>query len=154
MLIRGTMLAGSALLMLSACSANDAGAAADATQSASLSGSGEPIQAGLYHVVQTGDVEIDEERCILADNVAAGRFAAADSFESGWIVDRNRLSAGTIDVAAHHPSGSKLAIAGTFEKDSFDAKGTIELKLNGETHVVNTRQRGTFVSPTCPEGVD
>lgn len=144
-------LGGSALI-LGGCSSEKA--ATDATKPASLSASGEPLRAGLYQVIQTGDVYIEEERCFRAEDVAAGRFAMAKSTGDGWTIETNRMSAGTIEVAARHPSGSRLTIGGDFERESFAVDGTLELKLNGETHIVRTRQQGKFASPTCSDGVD
>lgn len=149
------LLTGGATLFLGACSAGPAPEAKEsaATQKTSSGANGEPLRAGLYHVVQTGDVDIEEERCFPASDVAAGRFPVAGSTGEGWTIDTNRMSGGTIEVAARHPSGGRLNIDGTFEKEAFVVDGTIELKLNGETHVVRTRQRGEFASPTCPEGL-
>lgn len=135
------------VLLLAGCSTakND-----DASERSTLSASGEPLRAGLYRVVQTGDVDHQDERCIGAADVAAGRFAVPGTIEDGWTVDTNRMSGGMIEVAARHPSGSRLKIEGTFQKESFDVEGTMEMELNGETHVIRTRQVGEFVSPACP----
>lgn len=146
------LLLGGSALFLAGCSPEKSGT--EAAKSASLSASGEPLRAGLYQVVQTGDVDIEEERCFRAEDVAAGRFAMAKSAGDGWTVETNRMSAGTIEVAARHPSGSRLTIGGRFERESFAVDGVLELKLNGETHIVRTRQQGKFVSPTCPDGMD
>ena len=135
------------VLFLAGCSAaeND-----DAKGRATPSASSEPLRAGFYRVVQTGDVDHQDARCIEAADVAAGRFAVPGTVEDGWTIDTNRMSGGTIEVAARHPSGSRLNIDGTFERESFDVEGVMEMKLNGETHVIRTRQVGAFASPTCP----
>lgn len=149
------LFAAGGLVLLAACGAKAEGGAGDgAAQAASLSANGEPLRAGLYKVVQTGDVAIKEERCFTADAVGAGRFIVPGVAEDGWTIDANRMSGGTIEVAAHHGSGSRLAIDGTFERESFVVVGALEMKMNGETHVVRTQQRGTFAAPTCPEGMD
>ena len=103
------------VLLLAGCSTakND-----DASERSTLSASGEPLRAGLYRVVQTGDVDHQDERCIRAADVVAGRFAVPGTIEDGWTVDTNRMSGGTIEVAARHPSGSRLNIEGTFQKES------------------------------------
>jgi hypothetical protein len=107
------------VLLLAGCSTakND-----DASERSTLSASGEPLRAGLYRVVQTGDVDHQDERCIDAADVAAGRFAVPGTIEDGWTVDTNRMSGGTIEVAARHPTGSQLNIEGTFQKESFDVR--------------------------------
>lgn len=135
------------VLLLAGCSTAKSD---DASERSTLSASGEPLRAGLYRVVQTGDVDHQDERCIGAADVAAGRFAVPGTIEDGWTVDTNRMSGGTIEVAARHPSGSRLNIEGTFQKESFDVEGTMEMELNGETHAIRTRQVGAFVSPACP----
>ena len=140
-------------LFLAGCSSEKSGTE-DASKSAILGASGEPMRAGLYRVVQSGDVDMKEERCFKAEDVAADRFAMSESIGDGWTVDSNRMSGGTIEVMARHPSGSRLAIDGSFERESFAINGTLEMKLNGETHVIRTRQQGEFVSSTCPEGMD
>ncbi|HWW57053.1 MAG TPA: hypothetical protein VN047_09185 [Sphingopyxis sp.] len=149
------LLAGGAALLLAGCSSN-AGSDSDdtaAAQKTSLGVQGEPLRAGLYHVTQTGDVDIREERCLKASDVEAGRFAVTDMTGDGWTINTNRMSGGMIEIAARHPSGGRLDIEGTFEKESFELEGTLELKVNGEAHVVRTKQRGEFASPTCPEGM-
>lgn len=156
MLKRSIVLLAGGALLLAGCGSNG-GSAPDggsAAAQASLGASGEPLRAGLYHIVQTGDVDIEEERCLKARDVEAGRFVVPGMTGDGWTFDTNRMSGGMIEVAARHPSGGKLNIDGTFEKESFAVDGTVELKLNGETHVVRTRQRGAFASPTCPDGMD
>ena len=96
------LLTGGATLFLGACSAGPAPEANEsaATQKTSSGANGEPLRAGLYHVVQTGDVDIEEERCFPASDVAAGRFPVAGSTGEGWTIDTNRMSGGTIEVAA------------------------------------------------------
>lgn len=154
MLNRSTaLLIGGCALALAACS-SEKGGAENVAQSALPGAGGESLRAGLYQVVQTGDVEIEEERCFKAEDVAAARFAVPGSAGDGWTVDTNRMSGGTIEVAARHPSGSRLNLGGIFGREFFTIDGTLEMKLNGETHVVRTQQRGRFASPTCPEGMD
>lgn len=147
---KALLIGGGALLMAGCSSGTGDGATAQATGS-TLSASGEPLRAGLYRVVQTGDVDIEDERCFKAVDVAAGRFAVPGSADDGWVIDTNRMSGGTIEVAARHPSGSRLNFEGTFQKEAFEVEGTMEMKLNGETHVIRTRQVGAFASPTCPD---
>lgn len=156
MLKRSVVLLAGSAWVLAGCGQN-AGAVPDDSgtiKKASLGASGEPLRPGLYHIVQTGDVDIEEERCLKSSDVEAGRFVVPGMTGDGWTFHTNRMSGGTIEVAAHHPSGGKLNIDGTFEKESFTVEGTVELKLNGETHVVRTQQRGAFASPTCPGGMD
>lgn len=140
------LLTGGSVLLLSACSSAQKD---DAGDRSTLSANGEPLRAGLYRIDQTGDVDHQDERCIHAEDIAAGRFGMPGTVEDGWAFHTNRMSGGTIEVAAQHPSGSRLTIGGTFQKESFDVQGTMEMKLNGETHVIRTRQRGVLVSPTC-----
>ena len=137
-------------LFLAACGqSGETGATKGGATSIAPVSSG-PLRAGLYRVVQTGDVEIEQEHCIDAAAVAAGRFVLPGEMEEGWKVETNRMSDGKIEVAAHHISGSRMNIQGTFAEDSFSTEGTLEMKVNGETHVVRTGQRGQFVSTTCP----
>lgn len=153
MLMRAKALFAAAALSLSAC--GQAADEADETKSGTRSAgpvSSISLRPGLYHVAQTGDVEIDQEMCIEAAAVAAGSFVAPGEMEDGWEIETNRMSGGKIEVAAHHPSGSRLKIEGTFRDESFSTEGVIEMKLNGETHVVRTGQRGRFASPACPDG--
>ena len=159
MLMRPSVaLIGAAALLLAACGGK-ATDEADAPASGASSDGGATANAGsfrpgLYTVVQTGDVEIEEERCFLAADVAAGRFGTPGSLSDGWIIDTNRMAGGAIKVVASHPTGSRLNIGGTFERESFEVDGLLEIELNGEIHVVRTKQRGTFASSTCPEGMD
>ena len=161
MLMRSTMLlVVSSALLLAACGSEDSGAATtDGTTAAAASPTrlgliSEPLRAGLYNITQDGDVEIEEERCFTAENIAAGRFGVPNMAGEGWTLDTNRMSGGTIEVAARHPSGSRLTITGTYEKEAFVTDGTLEMKLNGETHIVRTQQRGRFASSTCPDDMD
>lgn len=150
------LLLGGAALLLSACGGapSEETATGDASPAVQVAAKSGPFRAGLYNVVQTGDVEIEEERCFHAADIAAGRFGAPASAGDGWTLDSNRMSDGVIKVSASHPNGSRLNIGGTFEPESFEVAGLFEMKLNGETHVVRTKQRGVFASPTCPEGMD
>lgn len=109
------------------------------------------MRPGLYRVVQTGDVEIEEERCITPDDVAAGRFAPPDSMSEGWSVASNRASAGRIEVSARHPDGARMTITGSYGLDSFIAEGELHIMVNGERHHIRTTQRGTLISSHCEE---
>lgn len=151
MLMRAQAISAVAVLSLGAC--GQPGGTEEAKPGAQPAGpvGSASLRPGLYHVAQTGDVEIDQEMCIEAAAVAAGRFVAPGEMEDGWEIETNRMSGGKIEVAAHHPSGSRLKIQGTFREDSFSTEGMIEMKLNGETHIVRTGQRGQFASPTCPD---
>lgn len=157
MLMRSMMLliACSALL-LAACGSDDSGAATTDGGASPMRTdvSSELLRAGLYQVVQTGDVDIEEERCFNAEEIAAGRFGVPDMAGDGWTLDTNRMSRGTIEVAAWHPSGSRLTISGTYGREAFMTKGTLEVKLNGETHIIRTQQRGRFTSSDCPEDTE
>lgn len=144
------LLIGSGVLFLAGCGATENKGERGEPGGSTFSAGSEPLRPGLYHVVQTGDVAVEDERCFNAADVAAGRFAVPGSADDGWVIDTNRMSGGTIEVAARHPSGSRLNFDGTFQKESFDVEGRLEMKLNGETHVIRTRQMGAFASPTCP----
>ena len=157
MLMRSTMLlVVSSALFLAACGSEDSGAAtaASGTSPIRIGATSEPLRAGLYQVAQTGDVESEEERCFTAENISAGRFGVPNMAGDGWTFDTNRMSGGMIEVAARHPSGSQLTITGTYEKEAFVTDGTLEMKLNGETHIIRTQQRGRFASSTCPDDLD
>ena len=157
MLMRSTMLlVVSSALFLAACGSEDSGAATTAggASPTDIGATSEPLRAGLYQVAQTGDVESEEERCFNAEDIAAGRFGVPSMAGDGWILEANRMSQGTIEVSARHPSGSHLTISGTYEKEAFVTEGTLEMKLNGETHIIRTQQRGRFASSTCPEDMD
>ncbi len=162
------ILSGSVIVLLAACGTEPAGGAAEAApQQARAGANGNEnasanistqragvLSAGLYTVVQTGDVEIDEERCIQAGDIAAGRFVGPGAIGEGWTVGTNRMSGGKIDLAASHASGGRMTISGTYGKDAFTVDAKLEMKVNGKPHVVNTRQRGVFASPNCPEDMD
>lgn len=145
------LLIGIGVLFLAGCGATENKGERGGTGRSTSSADSEPLRPGLYHVVQTGDVAVEDERCFNAADLAAGRFAVPGSADDGWVIDTNRMSGGTIEVAARHPSGSRLNFDGTFQKESFDVEGTLEMKLNGETHVIRTRQMGAFASSTCPD---
>jgi len=152
-------LVASSALLFSACAQGEAPReAADEGQTltrpvSALAGGGS-LRPGLYHVVQTGDVEIEEERCIEADNVAAGRFLADEDMGHGWAVERNSLANGKIEVIARHPTGSRAHLQGSFGKDSYVVNARMEMKVNGETHLIRTVQNGRFAAPTCAESYD
>lgn len=146
------VLAVTAALSLTACGQSGE---ADATKEVTQSGGaavGGPLRVGLYRIVQSGDVEIEEERCIDSATVTAGRFVLPSQMGTGWDVEANRMSGGKIVVAARHPSGSRLTIDGSYGTDSFQTEGTFEMKLNGEAHVIRTAQHGKRASPDCPDG--
>ena len=133
--------------------ARAAGAPAGVAMAATAGGA--MLRPGLYHVVQTGDVEIEEERCLKAADLAAGRFVPADEIQPGWVVDANRLSAGTIDVAARHPKGSgRMRMAGRYTADSFTVDATLEMPIEGEPHSVRTSAQGTFLAALCQGAED
>lgn len=153
------LLAGTGLV--SACGeAGDAPASAAAPPAAlspvaasAVSGAA-PLRPGLYRTVQTGDVEIEETRCVDAATIAAGRFLPAGSLEPSWMVDRDRLAGGRIEVAARHPGGGRLQLAGRYDADSFVVDGTLELPVEGGMHRVRTQQTGRYLSPDCDSDPD
>ncbi|PZU51050.1 MAG: hypothetical protein DI568_00105 [Sphingomonas sp.] len=112
------------------------------------------LRPGLYRTVQTGDVEIEETRCIDAATIAAGRFLPTDALERGWVVGNNRLAGGRINVSARHPGGGRLQIDGSYRADSFTVDGTLELPIEGELHRVRTQQRGQYLSHDCTNDPD
>jgi len=112
----------------------------------------EQLQPGLYLATDTSDPEAEgEERCFTPEHIAAGQFAIIGPKEEGWTFATNRMSGGTIEVVGSHPSGSTMKIEGAYGKDSFTTDGVLEMKANGETHVLRSREQGRFISPTCPE---
>ena len=161
MLMRATMLlVVSSALLMAACGAEESGATADdavqkagvqkaGVQKASLGSGSVPLRAGLYHVVEA-DEDDEHERCIKAEDISAGRMEVSDMLRDGWVFDTNRMSGGTIELTARHPTGSHIKVSGTYEKEAFMTEGTLLLKVNGETNIIRTRQQGRFVSPTCP----
>ncbi|MDZ3832317.1 MAG: hypothetical protein U0S50_10915 [Sphingopyxis sp.] len=150
MLKRSTALLVGVALSAAGCSAGRDDTPDTETRPTGPATTGERLRAGLYHIVEVGDMATEERRCFSEAHIAAGRFSPPDSLGEGWTVEKNRMSGGTIEVVARHRSGGSLGIGGTFGPDSFATEGTLEVKLNGDTHVVRTRQRGRFVSSTCP----
>ena len=146
------LLAVTASLSLAACDQSGEVDAPREDPQANGATTGGPLRVGLYRVVQSGDVEIEEERCIDSATVAAGRFVLPSQMGTGWNIEANRMSGGKIVVAAQHPSGSRLTIDGSYGTDSFQTEGTFEMKLNGEAHVIRTAQHGQFASAVCPDG--
>lgn len=112
------------------------------------------LRPGLYRVIQTGDVELEDERCILASDVAAGRFAAGELVPSGWTVETNRMSGGTIALAARHPVGGRIALSGSYQVETFRISGTLDLPVKGEQHHVRVTAQGDFQSPDCDDAED
>lgn len=157
MLMRSTiLLVASSALLLAACGSENSGAATTdgGTTPMGIELSGEPLRAGLYLVTENGDAEAEDERCFSEADIAAGRFGMPNMVGDGWILDTNRMSGGTIEVAARHPSGSQLSITGTYKKEAFETDGSLEMKLNGETHIIRTQQRGRFVSSNCTDDME
>ncbi|HZG34158.1 MAG TPA: hypothetical protein VEZ59_12840 [Sphingopyxis sp.] len=144
------LLSGAVALSLAACDSGKSENTRHGKEAKGPAARSESLRAGLYKVTEVGDVDVEDERCFTAEDIATGRFAAPGSSEEGWTIEANRMSDGTIEVTAHHPTGSRLNIDGTFERESFAVDGTLEVKLNGETHIVRTKQRGRFASPDCP----
>ncbi len=92
------------------------GGAQAALPTAAMTGSMRP---GLYRVVQTGDVEIEEERCVTAAQAASGRLPMSSSSDEGWTVHTNRAAAGRIAVSATHRGGGRMTLSGGYGADSF-----------------------------------
>lgn len=155
MLNRKTSLAFVALTaLLTAC--GDSGDAAPSTNAQNAAAAISPaitgsMRPGLYRIVQTGDVEIEEERCFTSDDVASGRFAPPDSISDGWVISTNRASGGRIEVSARHPDGARMTITGNYQPDSFVAEAELNMVMNGAPHRIRTIQQGTLLSASCED---
>lgn len=152
MLSRPTIAALAAMTsLLAACGEGGNAAPAKTDQAtaplpAAITGSMRP---GLYRVAQTGDVEIEDERCVTPEDVAAGRFVPPEDMQEGWTASVNRASEGRIAVAARHPGGGRMTISGSYGPDSFFVEGELSMTVNGEPHRIRTTQRGTLLSTSC-----
>jgi len=138
------------LVALAACSD-----ASNATAPVAAPSIGVDLRPGLYRTKQIGDVEIDGDRCITADQVAKGVFVPAGQLQSNWTVQRNIMSNGKIEFEAQLPSNGRMIQTGTYRADSFMVEGKLSFTQGGQVHRVVTVQKGEFVSPTCsPDAVD
>ncbi|HWK41776.1 MAG TPA: hypothetical protein VNR60_07575 [Croceibacterium sp.] len=135
--------------LLAAC--GDGGAATATAATPTTVASFDLPVPGLYSVVQTGDAAGEDERCLNAEDIQAGRFAPSDSVPDEWTVETNRMSGGTIEVVARHPSGGRLSMIGGYGRESFVVDASIDLTVNGEKISHRSGLKGTFISPDCAE---
>ena len=138
--------------LVSACGQSEDARATDRAPARQATGlATASLRPGLYRVAQTGDVTIEDERCILATDVREGRFVAGALVPSGWTVDVDRMTGGRIALAARHPGGGRMVLSGTYQAEAFTVDGTLDMPVDGKPHRIKVVMKGHFQSPDCPD---
>lgn len=125
---------------------NESGVSETTATTASFGGK---LLPGLYKVVQTGDVAMEDEECLTPEQIAKDEIAPSDSLQEGWRFVRNRMSGGRYEMEAAGPANARIVSNGTYDATSYTGDFAMHFTQDGKPQTIKIGVKATRIADSC-----